>query len=78
MAHGLTLRQELVYGAFSWSLLVAGLVAALIGMLLDRFGGQWIMATGSALCGAGLIWLSQAAGVVPFTPRGRYWAWRCR
>ena len=66
MVHDLALRQELVYGAFSWSLLVAGLVAAPIGMLLDQFGGQWVMATGSAPCGAGLIWLSQAADVVSY------------
>lgn len=70
MVHDLALRQELVYGAFSWSLLVAGLVAAPIGMLLDRFGGQWVMATGSALCGTGLIWLSQTADVVSY-----YAAW---
>lgn len=70
IGHDLALRQELVYGAFSWSLLVAGLVAAPTGMLLDRFGGQWVMATGSALCGAGLIWLGHATGVVSY-----YAAW---
>lgn len=43
--HDLALRQELVYGAFSWSLLVAGLVAAPTGMLLGRFGGRLVMAT---------------------------------
>lgn len=57
----LGLRAELVYGAFSWSLLVSGLVATPAGILLDRFGGQWIMAAGSMLCGAGLVWLSRAA-----------------
>ncbi len=58
----LGMRAVLVYGAFSWSLLVAGLVATPTGMLLDRFGGRWVMATGSLVCGMGLIWLSQAAG----------------
>lgn len=66
IGHDLALRQELVYGAFSWSLLVAGLVAAPTGMMLDRFGGQWVMATGSALCGAGLIWLGHATGVMSY------------
>lgn len=32
IAHDLALRQELLYGAFSWSLLVAGLVAAPTGV----------------------------------------------
>lgn len=54
IGHDLALRQELVYGAFSWSLLVAGLVAAPTGMMLDRFGGQWVMAMGSAVCSVGL------------------------
>lgn len=58
----LELRAEVVYGAFSWSLLVAGLVATPTGILLDRFGGQWVMTTGSLICGLGLIWLSKVAG----------------
>lgn len=70
IAQELALRQELAYGAFSWSLLVAGMLAAPIGALLDRHGGQWVMATGSLLCGAGLIWLSRATGAVSY-----YAAW---
>lgn len=66
IATDLMLRQELVYGAFSWSLLVGGLVATPTGMLLDRFGGQWVMATGSVICGTGLIWLSHATDVVSY------------
>ncbi|SHN43579.1 Predicted arabinose efflux permease, MFS family [Duganella sacchari] len=62
----LGMRAELVYGAFSWSLLVAGLVATPTGMLLDRFGGKLIMATGSLVCGAGLIWLSRATGTLSY------------
>jgi MFS family permease len=62
----LAMRAELVYGAFSWSLLVAGLVATPAGMLLDRCGGQWVMAAGSLVCGVGLIWLSQATGPLAF------------
>lgn len=70
IGHDLALRQELVYGAFSWSLLIAGLVATPTGMMLDRFGGQWVMAVGSALCGAGLIWLGHVTDVVSY-----YAAW---
>lgn len=61
---------ELVYGAFSCSLLIAGLFATPTGVLLDRFGGQWVMATGSLVCGPGLIWLSKTAGPVSY-----YGAW---
>lgn len=48
----------LVFGAYSWSLLVAGLVATPIGILLDRHGGQMLMGTGSAVCGIGFFVLS--------------------
>jgi predicted MFS family arabinose efflux permease len=50
----------LVFGAYSWSLLVAGLVATPIGILLDRHGGQMVMGTGSAVCGIGFFLLSMS------------------
>lgn len=53
-------RPELVYGAFSWSLLVAGLVSTPVGVLLDRHGGRSIMGAGSLIAGAGLIVLGLA------------------
>ena len=56
----LHLRAELVFGAFSWCLLVAGLLSTPTGILLDRYGGRRIMAAGSLLCGAGFMLLSQA------------------
>jgi len=56
----LHLRAELVFGAFSWCLLVAGLLSTPTGILLDRHGGRRIMAGGSLLCGAGFMLLSQA------------------
>lgn len=52
-------RSDLVYGAFSWSLLVAGLCATHIGAWLDRVGGRAVMGAGSLLAGAGLIVLSR-------------------
>jgi MFS family permease len=53
-------RAEVVFGAFSWCLLVGGLVSAPVGMLLDRFGGRFVMGGGSLACGLGFILLSQA------------------
>ncbi len=66
----LGLRAEIVFGAFSWSLLVAGLAATPVGILIDRHGGRLMMAGGALLCGAGLILLSQAQG-----PVGYFYAW---
>jgi MFS family permease len=66
----LGLGPELVFGAFSWSLLVAGLVATPVGVLLDRYGGRYVMAAGSLLCALGLAWLGRSASVVSY-----YGAW---
>ena len=66
IARDLALRSELVYGAFSWSLLVAGLTSTPIGILLDRLGGQRIMAAGSLVCGSGLLWLSYCTGLASY------------
>ncbi|MBC3919222.1 MFS transporter [Undibacterium sp. CY18W] len=49
---------EIVFGAFSWSLLVAGLVSTPIGILLDRHGGRLVMGSGSLVCAIGMIILS--------------------
>lgn len=70
IARDLGLGNNVVYGAFSWSLLVAGAVAAPAGMLLDRLGGRPVMAAGSLTCGAGLLWLSTCGGVASY-----YGAW---
>lgn len=56
-------RAELVFGAFSWCILVAGLVAAPAGMLLDRLGGRSVMGLGSLLCGIGFVVLGNAHSV---------------
>ena len=62
----LGMRPELVFGAFSWCLLVAGLASTPAGMLIDRHGGRLVMAAGSLLCGAGFIMLSRAQGPVTY------------
>ncbi|MGZ8314664.1 MAG: MFS transporter [Telluria sp.] len=63
-------RAETVFGAFSWCLLAGGLVSAPVGMLLDRFGGRYVMGAGSLLCGLGFLALSQARD-----PFNYYVAW---
>ncbi|MFZ6681982.1 MFS transporter [Undibacterium sp. Tian12W] len=63
-------RAELVFAAFSWSLLVAGMIATYIGILLDRHGGKFVMGMGSLICGTGLITLSQAQNLAMY-----YFAW---
>jgi predicted MFS family arabinose efflux permease len=62
----LGIRSELVFGAFSWALLVAGLAATPVGILIDRYGGRLPMACGSLLCGIGFILLSCAQGAVGY------------
>ena len=64
--HALGLRAEVVFGAFSWSLLVAGLAATPVGILIDRHGGRLPMAAGSLLSAAGLLLLSGAQGPVSY------------
>lgn len=66
----LALAPELIFGAFSWSLLVAGLVATPAGVLLDRYGGRYVMATGSLVCSVGLVLLGSSSGVASF-----YFGW---
>lgn len=66
----LALSPAAVFGAFSWCLLVSGLAATPVGMMIDRFGGRAMMASGSLLCGAGFVVLSQAHNALTF-----YLAW---
>ncbi len=52
-----------VFGGYSWSLLVAGVLASPVGAMLDKSGGRVIMGAGS-LCAAGglaLLGLAQSA-----------------
>ena len=59
-------RAEVVYGAFSLSLLVAGLCATPAGILLDRCGGRFVMAAGSLICGAGFFGLGKADSLTTY------------
>jgi len=58
--HELGWRTEIVFGAFSWSLLIAGLASTPAGMLIDRFGGRVVMTSGSVLAGLGMIGVGSA------------------
>jgi MFS family permease len=51
--------MEVIFGAFSWGLLVAGLSSTPTGILIDRFGGRFVMAAGSVVSGARVIGLSR-------------------
>jgi MFS family permease len=59
-------RNELVFGAFSWCLLVAGVVSTPIGIMLDKHGGRAVMGLGSLICGSGLILLSMAHHIASY------------
>lgn len=60
IARELRLSPEMVYGAYSISLLVAGLAAAPLGHLIDRYGGRLVMSAGSLAAALGMGWLSMA------------------
>jgi len=61
--HELGWRTEIVFGAFSWSLLVAGLASTPAGVLIDRFGGRSVMSIGSILSGIGMIGIGSAHSI---------------
>lgn len=56
-------RTEIVFGAFSWSLLVAGLASTPAGVLIDRYGGRPVMGVGSLVAGAGMAGVGMAHSV---------------
>jgi MFS family permease len=59
-------RPEIVFGAYSWSLLVAGLASTPVGILLDRYSGRVVMSAGSALAGSGMIALANAHSIAMY------------
>ncbi len=54
---------RVVFGAYSWSLLAAGLASTPVGMLIDRFGGRLVMTCGSLLAAGGMIALACAHSI---------------
>lgn len=59
-------RAEIVFGAFSWSLLVVGAVATPAGIMLDRYGGRPVMGLGSLICGIGFITLGMTHSIAQY------------
>ena len=62
--------RDAIVGAFSVSLLVAGVASAPVGMLIDRFGGRLVMSLGSLVGAVVLMLMSEAHSVAAF-----YGAW---
>jgi MFS family permease len=70
MAAELRWSAALVQGGFSASLLVMGISSPAVGRLIDRRGGQPVMAAGSCLTALGCALLAAARSVGPY-----YAAW---
>jgi predicted MFS family arabinose efflux permease len=64
IATDLGLQRAWVFGAFSAALLVAAALGPVVGRLIDRHGGQSILAISNLVFAAGLVALSLANGVV--------------
>lgn len=62
MAQELGLDVALVFGAFSWALVVCACAGPLAGRAVDRWGGRPVMAASSAGLALGLALMSQAQG----------------
>lgn len=63
LATAMGVSQPTVVGAFSVALLAAGLASPLIGALIDRHGGRWVMTAGSVAGGLLLMALSLVRSV---------------
>lgn len=50
----------------SGEILIGAAAAPVVGTLMDRYGGRWLMAAGGLICGAGFICLGQARDFFQF------------
>lgn len=66
MERNLGWGRDTLVGAFSLSLLVAGVGAFPVGILIDRIGGRRVMSLGSILAGTLLLVLARTESVVVF------------
>jgi len=62
MATDLGLSLSTVFGILSLGLFFGGLSAPVAGILVDRFGGRWVMTIGSVVAGLSLMSLSLVTG----------------
>lgn len=63
IAASLALAQTWVYGAFTLSLFVSGLLAPLAGRLIDAGEGRWVLSGSAVLAALGFAWLGVADDV---------------
>ncbi|HEX4260036.1 MAG TPA: MFS transporter [Acetobacteraceae bacterium] len=70
VAHSFGQSRTVVLGAFSWALVVSGLISPLVGRWIDRSGGRVVLATGALLQAAGLVALAASPSLAAW-----YAAW---
>ena len=70
IADELDTSRTILFGAFSWAVLIAGFCAPAIGRYIDRHGGKPVLAAGQVVTAAGLLVLSQTHSVAWW-----YFAW---
>ena len=70
MREDLHISQSALFGAYSCSLLLSGILAPAAGRAIDRFGGRNVMSAGSVLAGISLYAIGQVHGIVSL-----YLAW---
>jgi len=62
--------RPVVYGGFSFGLVVMGAVSPLVGRAIDRYGGRFVLAVGSICCAIGCLALARS-----HSPAAYYAAW---
>jgi MFS family permease len=62
--------RPIVYGGFSFGLVVMGCASSLVGRAIDRFGGRYVLTGGSVCCAIGCLGLARSQTVA-----GYYAAW---
>lgn len=58
--------RGVIYGGFSTALLVMGLASPIVGRLIDKQGGRYVMSAGSLLMAAGFIALARSHSVLAY------------
>ena len=53
MLADLAWTRPVVYGGFSFALVVMGVASPLVGRAIDRYGGRYVLAGGSVCCAIG-------------------------
>jgi predicted MFS family arabinose efflux permease len=64
MQRDLGVSQTLLFGAFTFSLLLSGLAAPMVGKLIDDRGGRLVLSLGSCIGAAALVLFATASGPV--------------